>query len=256
MSRIDARYAYSQARLQARYGARPSSADWSLVAATADLGALQQALRGSALGHWTGRLGDRPHVHEIERRLREEWMREVDEVAGWQPVPWRDGVCWLRWIVYLPALQKIARGGRPPTWTRVDPVLAPIVAREPRDRSSALQGTALAPLAAGFNQPPDTVGAWTRRWRQLWPSRQAARRPLELLLGEATRTWNRLVELPATTRTDETIRLLERRMELAFRRNPLSPGAAAAYLGLLALDMRRIRGALSTRALQETGVAP
>jgi hypothetical protein len=256
MSRIDTRYAFSQARLQARYGARPSSADWSLVAATADLGALVQVLRGSPLGRWTMRLGDRPGVHEIERRLREEWLRDVDEVAGWQPGPWRDGVRWLRWIVYLPALQKLARGGRPPNWTRVDPVLAPILAREPQDRSSALQETALAPLAAGFDGQADTDGAWARRWKELWPSQHAAWRPLELLLGEATRTRARLAELPAATRADETLKLLERRLELAFRRNPLSPAAAVAYLGLLALDLRRIRGALATRALQEEGAAP
>jgi hypothetical protein len=255
MSRIDTRYAYSQARLQARYGARASGADWSLVAATADLGALLQALRGSSLGRWTGRLGDRPRVHEIERRLREQWLHDVDEVAGWQPAAWREGVRWLRWIVYLPALQKLARGGRPPAWTRVDPVLSPIVAREPRERSNALQGTAIAPLAAGFSETPDMAGAWTRRWRQLWPAQDAARRPLALLLGEAARTRARLAELPAATRADETLKLLERRLELAFRRNPLSPAAAAAYLGLLALDLRRIRGALATRALQEDGAA-
>ncbi len=180
------------------------------------------------------------------------WTRS----PGGSPSPWRDGVRWLRWIVYLPALQKLARGGRPPIWTRVDPVLAPIVAREPRDRGSALQGTALAPLAAGFDEPADTAGAWTRRWRQLWPSRPAARRPLELLLGEATRARTRLAELPTAARADETLKLLERRLELAFRRNPLSPAAAAAYLALLALDLRRIRGALATRALQQDEAAP
>ena len=256
MGRVDTRYAYSQARLQARYGARPSAADWSLVAATADLGALLQVLRGSPVGRWTGRLGDRPGVHEIERRLREEWLRDVDEVAGWQPGPWRAGVHWLRWIVYLPALQKLARGGRPPNWTRVDPVLAPIVARDPRDRGNALQRTALAPLAPGFVAPADTTGAWIRRWRQLWPAPQGARRPLEQLLGEAAGTWARLAALPADGRTDEALKLLERRLALAFRRNPLSPAAAAAYLGLLALDLRRIRGALATRALQDDGAAP
>ncbi len=256
MGRIDTQYAYSQARLQARYGARPSGADWSLVAATADLGALLQVLRGSPLGRWTGRLGNRPGVHEIERRLREEWLRDVDEVAGWQPGPWREGVRWLRWIVYLPALQKLARGGRPPTWTRVDPVLAPIVARDLRDRGDALQRTALAPLAAGFVAPADTMGAWARRWRELWPAQQAARRPLEQLLGEATSTQARLAALPAASRTDEALKLHERRLELAFRRNPLSPAAAVAYLGLLALDLRRVRGALATRALQEDRAAP
>lgn len=256
MGRIDTRYAYSQARLQARYGTRPTGSDWSLVTATADLGALLQVLRGTSLGRWTGRLGDRPRVHEIERRLREEWQHDVDEVAGWQPEPWREGVRWLRWTVYLPALQKIARGGRPPAWTRVDPVLAPIVAREPLDRINALPGTALAPIAAGFERPADTAGAWTRHWRQLWPERQAARRPLELLLDEVRRCLARLAGLPVSSRTDETLGLLEHRLQLAFRRNALSPAAAVAYLALVALDLRRMRGALATRALREDGAAP
>jgi hypothetical protein len=255
MGHVDTRYAYAQARQQARHGSRPTEADWAHVAATADLGALLQVLRGSPVGRWTGRLGNRPGVHEIERRLREEWLREVDEVADWQPRPWRDGVRWLRWIVYLPALQKLARGGRPPAWTRVDPVLAPVVARDPRDRGESLRRTALAPLEAGFASPADTAGAWTRHWRQLWPSHGAARRPLESLLGETTRMEAQLATLPTASRADETLKAFERRLQLAFRRNPLSPAAAVAHLGLLALDLRRIRGALATRALLEDGAA-
>ena len=256
MGRVDTRFAYAQVRLQARYGSRPTAADWSHVAATADLGALLQVLRGSPVGRWTGRLENRPGVHEIERRLREEWLRDVDEIAGWQPEPWRDCIRWLRWVVYLPALQKLARGGRPPAWTRHDPVLGPIVARDPRDRGAALRRTALAPLSAGFSPPADTLAAWTRHWRQLWPSRGAARRPLEALVGEAARLQSDLVALPATARADEALGAFERRLKLAFRRNPLSPAAAVAHIGLLALDLRRIRGALATRALREGAAAP
>lgn len=256
MGGADTRFAYAQPRLQARYGSRPSAADWSHVAATADLGALLQVLRGSRLGRWTGRLGNRPGVHEIERRLREEWLRDVDEVADWQPEPWREGVRWLRWLIYLPALQKLARGGRPPGWTRDDPVLGPIVARDPRDRADALRRTALAPLADAFTAPADTAATWARRWRQLWPARGRSRAPLEALLGEAARLEARLASLPATARADEALREFERRLELAFRRNPLSPAAAVAHLGLLALDLRRIRGALATRALHDEKAVP
>jgi hypothetical protein len=256
MGRADGSFAYAQPRLQARYGSRPSAADWSHVAATAELGALLQVLRGSPVGRWTGRLGNRPGVHEIERRLREEWLRDVDEIAGWQPGPWRDGVRWVRWIVYLPALQKLARGGRPPAWTREDAVLGPIVARDPRERAAALRGTALAPLAAGFNPPADTTGAWTRHWRKLWPARGRARAQLDSLLGEIVRLRTQLSALPATARADEALTAFERRLQLSFRRNPLSPVAAVAYLGLLALDLRRIRGALATRALREDRATP
>jgi len=256
MSRADTRFAYAQPRLQARYGSRPSAADWSHVAATADLGALIQVLRSSPLGRWTARLGTRPDVHEIERRLREEWLRDVDEVTRWQPAPWREGVRWLRWIVYLPALQKLARGGRPPAWMRGDAVLGPIVARDPRERAAALRATPLAPLAAGFAPPADTAGAWIRHWRELWPSRGSASAPLESLLREAARLRVELAALPATSSADDALAAFERRLELTFRRNPLSPAAAVAHLGLLALDLRRIRGALATRALKESPAAP
>jgi len=251
MGRADTRFGYSQARMQARHGSRPSAADWSHVAATADLGALLQVLRGSPVGRWTGRLGNRPGVHDIERRLREEWLRSVDEVAAWQPESWREAVRWLRWIVYLPALQKLARGGRPPAWTRDDAVLGPIVARDPRERAEALRRTPLGPLSAGFTASPDTAGAWIRHWRQLWPPRGAARRPLESMVGEVGRLQSQLAALPATARADEVLGAFERRLNLVFRRNPLSPSAAVAHLGLLALDLRRIRGALATRALRE-----
>lgn len=251
MSRLDPGFAYSQARLQARYGARPAASDWSQVTATGDLAALLQVLRGSSIGRWTARLGNRPDVHEVERRLRAEWTLEVDEIADWQPPAWRGGIRWLRWLAYLPALQKLARGGRTPDWARDDAVLGSIVARGPADRAGALRRTPLEPLAAGFAAPPNTAAAWTSHWRKLWPTRGVITIPLEALLRDVVRVRSQLAALPAATRSDETLRGFERRLELAFRRNPLSPAATVAYLGLRALDMQRLRGALAVRALRE-----
>ena len=256
MSRIDPAFAYSQARLQARYGARPRVADWSQIAATADLGALLQVLRASPLAGWTGLLGARPGVHDIERRAREEWLRRVDEIASWQPEAWRKAILWLRWIAYLPALQKLARGGRAQAWMRDDAVLGPIVAREPRDRATALRRTALAPLARGFQPPHEMAATWTRHWRQLWPSRGLGRAPIEALIRMTSHERRLLAQLPDSARSTDTLRDLERRFQLAFRRHPLSPAAAVAYLGLLALDLRRVRGALATRALHDVPAAP
>jgi len=138
MSRADLSFAYAQSRLQARLGARPAAADWQQFEATRDLGALLQVLRGGPLAHWTARLPARAGLHEIERQLRDEWRHAVAEVAYWQPAHWREATLWMRWISYLPALQKLARGGRAPAWMRADPVLGPIGgARAPRaDRSA------------------------------------------------------------------------------------------------------------------------
>ncbi|MDQ1342010.1 MAG: hypothetical protein QG571_627, partial [Pseudomonadota bacterium] len=43
--------------------------------------------------------------------------------------------------------------------------------------------------------------------------------------------------------------------KVLFRRHPLSPVASTASLGLLALELRQLRGALAARALREAPVA-
>jgi hypothetical protein len=229
---------------------RPAAADWQQFEATRDLGAVLQLLRDGPLGRWTSRMAGRPGVHEIERRLREAWLDAVDEVAGWQPEPWREAVRWLRWIVFLPALQKLARGGRAPAWMRADSTLGPIVACEPRERASALARTPLAPLATGFASPPDVPLAWVMHWQALWPVEPSANAPVARLLATVRIHLKQLATTPEST-SRETLRFLERRFVVAFRRQPLSPAAAVSYLGLLALDFLRLRGSLATRALRD-----
>ena len=255
MGRTDLSFAFAQARLQSRLGERPAGADWQHLEATRDLGAVLQVLRGGRLARWTARLAARPALHEIERRMREEWLRAVDEVAAWQPPQWREGTRWMRWITYLPALQKLARGGRAPAWMRSDAVLGPIVAREPRERGPALRDTPLAPLAAGFTDPPDVPRAWATHWQTLWPAGRGAQAPLERFLALLRAQRERLAEAPDGATSLESVQSLERRLTLLFRRHPLSAAAAAAYLGLLMIDLQRLRGLLAGRALRDSPVA-
>jgi hypothetical protein len=256
MSRADLSFAFAQARLQSRFGERPVASDWQHLEATRDLGAVLQILRSGPLARWTSRIAARPPVHELERKLREEWIRAVDEVAAWQPEHWREGTRWMRWITYLPSLQKLARGGRAPAWMRADPVLGPIVAREPRERASALAGTPLAPLAAGFSSPPDVARAWARHWQTFWPGKRAARAPLEQLVATMRAYRVRLIEAPPEASSEDAIRSLEQRLQQSFRRHPLSPTATAAYVSLMMLDLQRLRGLLAVRALRDAPVAP
>lgn len=256
MSRADLSFAFAQPRLQARFGARPVAADWQQIEATRDLGAVLQILRGGPLARWTSRLATRPGLHEMERRLREEWLRAVDEVATWQPEHWREATRWMRWITYLPSLQKLARGGRAPAWMRADPVLGPIVAREPLERGPALEGTPLAPLAAGFDTPPDVAGAWARHWQTLWPRGLAARTALRRLLATIREYRVRLAEAPPEATSRDAMQSLERRLEIMFRRHPLSEVATAAFVCLMMLDLLRLRGMLAVRSLRDAPVAP
>jgi hypothetical protein len=241
--------------MQSRFGERPHSSDWQHLESTRDLGAVLQVIRAGRLARWTAGIPTRPGVHELERRLREEWLQAVDEVASWQPGPWREGTRWMRWITYLPALQKLARGGRTPAWMRADPVLGPIVARELRERASALAATPLAPLAAGFGTPPDVARAWAVRWQTLWPDDAAACRPLRQVVALMRAHRERLAEAPPEATSRDSMQSLERRLERVFRQHPLSAAAGAAYVCLMQLDLQRLRGLLAVRALRDAPVA-
>ena len=255
MSRADLSFAFAQARLQSRFGERPMASDWQHLEATRDLGAVLQVLRAGRLSRWTGRIATRPAVHELELRLREEWMRAVEEVATWQPEAWRAATLWMQWITYLPALQKLARRGRVPAWMRADPVLGPIVARDPRERGQALAGTPLAPLASGFGTPPDLPRAWTAHWQTLWPEGDAARGPLQQVIALLRAHRERLLAAPPGSSSRDAMQSLERRLELLFRRNPLTAAAGVAYVCLMQLDLQRLRGLLAVRALRDAPVA-
>jgi hypothetical protein len=245
-------FAFSQPRLQSRFGRRPAAGDWRRLEAIQDTGVRLQAIREGPFASWVSGLGPASTVEQIERRLREGWTQAVEEVAGWQPRRWQPAVRWLSWLPYLPALQKLARGGRPRNWMRNDPVLSEIVAGDPRERRRQLESTPLAPLMQGFDEQADVAGAWTRHWRSLWPD-SSRDSPLLRLAGAFGQHRRRLADLPETTGSEQELSRLEGLLRRSFRRHPLSAVACTAYLGLLALDALRLRGALVTGALRERG---
>ena len=146
----DARFAYLQARLQARHGDRPSPDDWRVAESSADLSHYLEAIRRSALKRWVGDLNHEMEPETIERQLRATWRDAVDETASWAPEEWRPAVEWLRWLPDLPAVEHLLRGAKVAPWMRTDPVMRDIAFDEPTRRREALAETALAPLL-----PPD-----------------------------------------------------------------------------------------------------
>jgi hypothetical protein len=251
MTSLDGAFAYAQARLQARLGVRPSAGDWQRIRASRDLAALLQAASVSPLLASAHGLTTQSTVHEAERVLRGHWMDAVEEIAAWQPPDWIAAMRWLRWLPYLPPLDKLARGGRPPDWMRTDAVLGPIVAVDPRVRSAALARTALAPLAAGFGAEGTIGSAWLKHWQSLWPGGAAAA-VLKKLVRELSAQYGELAAGPSNAASESVFARIDRRLLRAFRRHPLSPVPSVAYLGLAALDLGRLRGAVASRALRAT----
>lgn len=239
-------FAYAQARLQARLGMRAAPSDLQRARAARDLAALLQLLRSTPQARYVARLAPGTPLHELERRLRGEWCALVDEVARWQPERWCPAVHWLRWLPYLPALQKLSRGGRAPSWTRDDPIVGRIVATEPGTRSSALGATPLQPLQAALATEGDVTQAWLEHWRRLWPAPSDA--GLEAILRALQGVDALLRAAPASASTEELSGTLARRLLRIFRRYPLSPATAVAYLGLEAIDLLALRGAILARA--------
>ena len=102
-----ARFAYAQARLQARHGQLPSAADWQRLAGTGDLGNFLHAAQHTPLHRWTEGLEAGQSCHAIERLLRQRLRSYIDEVGDWQPQAWRPSFRWLEYLPDLPALQHI-----------------------------------------------------------------------------------------------------------------------------------------------------
>ena len=241
------RFAYAQARIQARLGQRITALDLQRARAARDLPAYLQQVRSTSLARHVARIAPDTDVHEIERRMREQWGTTVEEVARWQAGAWRPATLWLRWLPYLPALQKLARGGRAPAWTREDSLLARVVARAPGRRASALGGTVLAPLQRAVAAQGDVTEAWLHQWRSLWPHEPRSRIALERWLHEIVTAPLRVDSTDGRASSADTLRALGGRFLRAFRRHPLSPVAVFAWLGLEALDQLELRGAIAMR---------
>jgi hypothetical protein len=145
-------------------------------------------------------------------------------------------------------LQKLARGGRPPAWTRDDPVLGRIVAAEPATRAAALPGTPLAPLSVALASHGSITAAWAAHWRSIWPTGAREHRGLGQLAAAVKSLDASLRAAPVTATSDDAGTTLARRALRIFRAHPLSLAAGVAYLVLVALDLLALRGAVARRA--------
>jgi len=94
MSAVD--FAYAQARMQARHGARPDEASWRRLHASTSLGHFLDVARTTGLAPWVAHLDASQSAHQIERSLRAELESHVAEVASWLPEGWRAALRWTR----------------------------------------------------------------------------------------------------------------------------------------------------------------
>lgn len=251
----NAEFAYAQARLQARHGLRPSESIWHRLEASKTLGHYLAVARDTALKPWVQHLSADADCHGIERSLRRDWAGYVVQVAAWQPAPWRPAVLWTVALMELPAVAHLLRELPAFGWMRQDPVLREFALDDPAARRIALLDSDLAPIVRAWHRDQALLNGWVEHWRKLWPRCGAkTRASLERLVTRYARHLARMAKGDQTQGIDETRGIQERRdltarLTYMFRGHSQQPAAAFCHLGLVALDLERLRAGLVRRSL-------
>lgn len=241
-------FAYTQARVQARYAGLPLEADWRRISGTRGLGGWLEEARGGPLKHWVKGFSAASDVHDLEAGIRKLLLAEIDAVAGFVPEPWRAAVHWTRWLALLPVLERIGAGAELPAWVRRSPCIAALLDEAGAAQPARLRRAGLAALLT--TDPPQPLAQrWGLLWRARWPdSAGPGAAQLDALAARLAR------HLDAFRRSDParawTLRQqLRERLQTEFHRLGLAPAMPFIYLALVALDLERLRRALLDRAL-------
>lgn len=246
MRRI-AEYAYVQARIQARQGDRLRESDWRTLESAQSLERYLEQARATFLKRFLTRISANMTAHQIERALRHEATVYIGEVAAWAPHRWRPMILWLSSLPLLPLIDESQDHGDPPPPARDGRPLAASIAPKAIARADLFDDAEVARVLA--DGAPGSVGdRWLGRWRTLWPPREAPAAELSNLAARARR---------GSARSDSEkdgaslafrpglVRLLTR----LFRRHAASPVAIVCHVGLVLIDLERLRGGLARRCL-------
>lgn len=242
-------FAYAQARLQARHGERLRDGDWRTLEAARSLRLHLERARATALRRHCERLDAALSGHALEAVLRREVERAVGEVAAWLPPRWRPAVLWLAFLPALPLVDGALRGEPLPDWAEDEPTLAQLVGLEPPARAAVLANSPAAPLVPPLGgEAPSVADLWIAEWIRRLPGGVGANREIGDLIEAVRRA--AATEGATLAHRDQPARTaIERILARAFRAGAGTALAAVAHLGLLFVDLERLRGGILRRAL-------
>ncbi|MGB5734527.1 MAG: hypothetical protein WBM40_08805 [Thiohalocapsa sp.] len=244
------RFAYAQARLQARYAELPTETDWRRLSGARQLSGWLEEARSGALKRWVKGFSAQSDSHDIERGVRAQFIETVEQVADFLPAPWHDAVAWCRWLPLLGLFDHVRGGGRLPAWALDDPRLRSLLGEDKAFDPSALADAGIDGLLAD-----DASRQWLAQWRQSWPRcKPTYLAAVDALVLRGHQHLQQFREAPLDKAW--TLRqLLRERLRLEFHLHLLQPASAFIFLSLVALDLERLRRALLDRQLFEVGLA-
>jgi len=250
-----ARFRYVQARLQSRHGERADELVWRRLQGIGDLANYLQTAQQTTLRPWVTGMHGNHSSHEIELMLRRQYRNYVDEVAHWLPARWTGTVQILRRVPDLPALQHLMTGGATSAWMLEDPELRPFASETQGLRLEAMQNSDLAWLAERWQREHALLVTWLEHWRSKWPMVPRLTDGLDYLARLLQEHIH--LQFEESAASSDPHAALMRKLTAAFRRYSFQPAAACAHLGLVAMDLEKLRGDLVGRLLfAETARAP
>jgi hypothetical protein len=239
------RFAYAQARAQARHGDRLRETDWHVLEAAQSVENYLDRARHTSLRRFTERLDAQMDAHAIERGLRAAWRSYVQEIADWMPQAWRSAVEWCAYLPDLAIIEALLSRRLRPEWAAEDPVFAALIESKPATIHRGAPG-GLPPLEPLSPADGPIAARWLSHWQSLWPSATA---PLALA-SLAAAVVGAFTELQRTAATAARYRReLERVLVHHFRRSSGTAAAIFCHLGLVVIDIERVRGAILRRLL-------
>ncbi len=239
---------YALARVHARHGQRLDEAGWRRLEASRELGLYLAAVRASALAEWVSTFDAEHDSHAVERALRQRWRQYVCAVAAWHPGIWQAWLSWLAWLPGLSLLAQLARADPAPAWMLADPVYGPLAPGTPAERAAAIAGSTLAPLESALTGRRSPRSAWNAHWQRLLPrADERTRQCLAQLLQAMARHEQDL--LRAADSAEALRGALAHRLQRLLRIAAGTVIVTVSHLGLVALDLERLRGGLARRYL-------
>ena len=247
---------YAAARMHARLGQRPDAAAWRIVHESRGIPVVLDALAGTTLATIAAPLSRSPDLHALDRAATGAWRSLVAEASAWVVPGLGASVAWCAVLPLLPMLAYVARTRRVEAWMSHYPPLAALRAADADAAVLPPTEGELAPLAACWQSPESTGQAWLLEWRHRLPQSLRGMHSMQRLAAMVAQAMRRSGE--ARVHESEPLRArMEHELLRHFRRCPQDPSAVFAWLGLAALDMRRLRGEIAWRlALPDASPVP
>ena len=242
-----AEFAYAQARIEARHGERLQDVDWRTLESARSLPRYLEGANSTVLKRFLTEISSDMSVHAIERLLRREGVLYACEIASWAPRRWRPAIAWLAALPILPLVEGLGIGASTPSRINEDSLLGPLASSGAGQARLVL--AAAARLVHGEATQTGIGRCWLRRWRQLWPQGDAAAGDLARLVDQALRALT-LADVEPEANGGHWFRHdLARVLMRFFRSHGASPVALVCHVGLVLIDIERLRGGLARRSL-------